>query len=1171
MNKGLRITTRILVGLLLFVSVAVVALHLTLSAEGVQQAIRTRLEDVLSRELRRDVRIGQVTLSPLLTFLELREVRVEEPGQAPLAEIRHVRIYPDLSRLLRRVLALKAVVLLRPAINISEGLPIQKGMPGRKKISPLAVLSKVQGFLALHVDRFQVREGEVTFQRKGRVWNVQGIDVDLWHQQRQVHGELQIAEAVLHLPQGSVTGENLQAVLALSEENLTITRLGIDLGDATFEVSGRVWSPFEKRKLELVLAGQLPLMRHVTLPGAIRVKGQLMGSVERPQFQGGAWLEGEKWPRLSLQLLADREGLLGERLKLLPAVGEISGGFHLQWTDFSYDFWVRGRGLNLAQLATPLLDTVPVTGKLALQAGGRGAPRAGLTAETNFQVTSLMHRGRPLNIKGAEGLVKAGRGRVSLEHLHVDLPPNRLTMKGSLWKELNLEVSGSFPRMDLVGRLLRAKKELGGKAKVVGRLGGPFSAPVFRGTLTWDTPRLLGKEFRQIRGAVLVEKRTLIAPRLRVTKGKSIGTIHLRLALAKKQTAVDLDQDLRIEAEGRVNGIPKDFLSIFVRTAMPFTGRLTLDARVTGVPARIEGQGHFVVKDATVLGEPWQAVDGDLRLEPERLLFTEVRLHRGTERMTGNGVIQLKGGQTNFRLAGAGLSLTGFRLFAGTHLRGRMQVKIRGEGRIDNPTVRADYELTRLRYTTVALGRGQGSLVLQDRKVTGQLDLPERGYAARGNLQAIAPYPYTVHVTMKQADLADLITLTGFSLLRGIGGAGSGTVRVSGNLKPRRLSQLTLELEAPSIRIHGHTFRTAKPVRLEMKEDILTISSLAVTGRRGWLNARGRIAFQGVVDLDVEGKIPLAVVLPKPGAITGIRGAGKLDVKVSGLWKAPRYTGRLTVNRGSLRLGKHPELLGGIGGQVDFQGQKIRVSALEGRWARGKVTLSGAASRGRRKEWRWGLDLRVDNADARRVSAVKEKGEGRVTGRMRLWSKLTAEGRSWNQLQRSLRGKVRVIFKGGKFRQFTVIANIVRILNLNPDPTEGVPYDYLRAHFRLKRGVAETDDLKFVSRTMNAGGVGKIDLGRGEVDMLLGVQPLRTVDNAVKLLQLNEIPLLGRLLFGKEESVLVVAVEVKGPLTEPRVAAVPGESLGRGIFGIFRRLLEFPGELGASEKSGRLR
>jgi hypothetical protein len=698
---------------------------------------------------------------------------------------------------------------------------------------------------------------------------------------------------------------------------------------------------------------------------------------------------------------------------------------------------------------------------------------------------------------------------------------------------------------------------------------GTLAAPVFRGALTWDAARLLGTDFKTIRGNVELQQRRMIAPRLLVTKGKSAGTILLRVALAEKQTALDLTHDLRIEAEGQIKGMPQDLFSLFVEEEIPLTGRMTLDASVQGVPARMEGQGHVRLKDATALGEPWQDIEADLILEPTRLLFEKMRLTRGAEQLTGSGLLRFVDAGTNFRLATAGLSLEGFRLVEGTGLQGKIRGKMHGEGHLKNPTIRGTYTLTGLLYNTVPVGAGQGSFLLQDRNMAVQLALPNAGYATQGTLQTVHPYSYNVQVTMKQAELAPLFAFTSFSLLRGATGTGSGTAQVVGDLEARHPSEFTVELEAPSIRIHGKVFHTAQPFRLEMREDTLTISSLAVTGDDGWLNARGQIAYHGEVDVDVKGKIPLPVLLPRPGAIWGVRGDGKLDLKISGLWKAPRYTGTLKVEGGRLRLGEHPELIGGVRGQVEFQGRKIHIPSIKGRWAGGTVKLTGKASRRRGKGWRWVVDLGLDKADAKRVFAWEEKGKGPVTGRTDFYGKLTTQGRRWEELQRSLRGKLRLDLKEGKFEQYTVLANIVRILNLTPDPTTGVPYDHLKAVFRLRRGVAETGDLLFLSDTMKVGGVGKIDLGRGEVDMLLGVQPLRTVDKVIRGLKLHKVPLLGHLLFGEEGSALVVSMKVEGPLKTPQVSMVPLESLGRGVFGIFQRVLELPAGLFPAKSSRR--
>ncbi|MFQ5882908.1 MAG: AsmA-like C-terminal domain-containing protein [Candidatus Methylomirabilales bacterium] len=1167
-TRGLRIARRILLGLLLLLTLVATGLHLALTTEGVQGALRTRLEAELSRRLRRQVQIEKVKLSPFLNYLEVRQVTVRGPGRTPFFQVRSLRFYPDLRRLLGRVLAIRTVVLLHPVLNLPVSHGARQGRAAEGSIPPLPVPSKIQGLLAFQVDRLQIREGELTYRRRGHTWSFRGLDADLWQEGVRVLGEVRVAEGGVHLPKGSLAWGNLQALAVLREHELVITRMGIDLGEGSLGLSGRVLDPFGERTLELKLTAGLPLTRLVSLPGSIRLEGQLNGSALNPHFRGSARVGGEKLPDLGVEIAADQEGLRGEGLRLLAVPGKVSGGFSLRWEDLSYTADVQARGLPLDALLRPFLETLPVTGTVATRvvAKGRGLSATGLTAEMTFQVASLRLGDKP-GINGrAKGLVKAERGRFALQRFRLDFPPNHLTLKGTPAEDLNLQVSGRFPRVDKVGRLLGAK-DLAGSGQVVGKVTGPMRAPTFQGTVTWNAPRLLGVRLTQIRGDVLIEGRRLKAPRLIVSRGKSTGTIRLRLILPAKKGTIDLKQDLRMEVEGQVKGVPEDLLSLFIRKEIPLTGRLTLDATVQGAPSRLKGEGHFRLKDAVFLGESWPVVEGDLELQPDRLLLKQVRLARGGQQMTGTALLDMADLETTFRLASAGLSLEGFHLFTGTGLTGKMRVEILGEGRIEDPRVRGDYEVKGLRYFSLLLGEGTGSLLFQDGEMTVQLALPERGYSVSGILRTAPPYAYNVQVTMKQADLAPLFALTDLPLLKGGAGRGSGTAQVVGELTSDRPVWLTLEFDAPHLFLRGQAFQTAEPFRLEMSGGLLTISSLSLRGEEGWLKAGGEIALDGPVELDVHGQIPLALLLREPAAIAEVAGTAALELQVSGLWAAPRYRGEVKLEGVGLRLAGHPEGFEEIEGRVNFQGTEIHIPTLEGRWAGGKVNVSGTASRTERGGWEWVLDLVLDGADGERVFA-KEKGvKGGVTGRTSLWGKVTAKGRGWEELQQSLGGKLKVVFKEGKVRRFTVLANILRLLNLSLDPVEGIPYDHLKAVFHLQEGVAETQDLRFVSSTMKVGGVGKIDLVRGKVDMLLGVQPLRTVDKIVNFLQLSKIPLLGHLLFGKEKSVLVVPVKVKGPLTGPEVNPVPLASLGRGVFGVLRRVLELPAELLPAEQS----
>jgi len=88
---------------------------------------------------------------------------------------------------------------------------------------------------------------------------------------------------------------------------------------------------------------------------------------------------------------------------------------------------------------------------------------------------------------------------------------------------------------------------------------------------------------------------------------------------------------------------------------------------------------------------------------------------------------------------------------------------------------------------------------------------------------------------------------------------------------------------------------------------------------------------------------------------------------------------------------------------------------------------------------------------------------------------------------------------------------------------------------------------------MRITGIGKIDLGRNQVNAKIGVHPLVTVDTV-----LSKIPIAGYILTGKDKAFLSFVYEVKGDLDDPIIEAIPIQSIPGGIFGIITRLLETP-------------
>jgi len=99
------------------------------------------------------------------------------------------------------------------------------------------------------------------------------------------------------------------------------------------------------------------------------------------------------------------------------------------------------------------------------------------------------------------------------------------------------------------------------------------------------------------------------------------------------------------------------------------------------------------------------------------------------------------------------------------------------------------------------------------------------------------------------------------------------------------------------------------------------------------------------------------------------------------------------------------------------------------------------------------------------------------------------------------------------------------------------------------------------SDSMRITTVGEINMRTKQMNMVVGVQPFQTVDKII-----SSIPLAGRILTGDKKALIVFYYAVKGDMNDPEITAVPFESLGEGILGVFKRLLSAPKELLSPKK-----
>ncbi len=209
---------------------------------------------------------------------------------------------------------------------------------------------------------------------------------------------------------------------------------------------------------------------------------------------------------------------------------------------------------------------------------------------------------------------------------------------------------------------------------------------------------------------------------------------------------------------------------------------------------------------------------------------------------------------------------------------------------------------------------------------------------------------------------------------------------------------------------------------------------------------------------------------------------------------------------------------------------------------------------------------RFSNMEAKAfIRTLFQKGEEDrviVTGRVHVdKAELRGEGEDVQKMKESLNGGLRFEVQNGVIERFNILSKIFSILNVSqllkgrlPDlATKGLPYHQILATFRVKDGVATTDDFLVDSDAMRITLLGKIDLGKNFIDARIGVHPLVTIDAI-----LRSVPIAGYIITGEDKGFISYFYQVKGSLDDPKIEAIPFKIVEESTWGIVKRLLKTP-------------
>ena len=434
------------------------------------------------------------------------------------------------------------------------------------------------------------------------------------------------------------------------------------------------------------------------------------------------------------------------------------------------------------------------------------------------------------------------------------------------------------------------------------------------------------------------------------------GTFEPRKQLLRRG-AVDYvwDEGLLINTNVKlVNAQVSDVLQIAgVQRKIPVTGMFNLNAHATGTIKNLNGNGNVTLTNGTAYGENYQTISVDVAANGSQINATRLLLAAHGMSVTGSGSYNLTSKHLTTQLQGNNLVLSKFDTIKkeNTNADGVLSFSANADGTLQEPNLHAKFALANITVDGKPIGdlnataNSTGSNVAYDLHST----MVGAQVALTGQTSLLDDYQTQAKLTFTGLDIAKPLDMFATNAMKATSVI-SGTVTVAGPAAKPLLLTGTAEFGDFDIKSQGIELKTAEPLRASLRNGVVTLDQLHITGQDTDLRAGGTIGVFGDNDpeggklgLNASGSISMAIAHTLDRDLTT---SGKVTFKVAadGRLKQPSLTGNVKFQNVNVAVDGVPNGLSNMNGTMVFNENRLTVQDVTFTTGGGQMKLGGSIS-----------------------------------------------------------------------------------------------------------------------------------------------------------------------------------------------------------------------------------
>ncbi len=174
------------------------------------------------------------------------------------------------------------------------------------------------------------------------------------------------------------------------------------------------------------------------------------------------------------------------------------------------------------------------------------------------------------------------------------------------------------------------------------------------------------------------------------------------------------------------------------------------------------------------------------------------------------------------------------------------------------------------------------------------------------------------------------------------------------------------------------------------------------------------------------------------------------------------------------------------------------------------------------------------------------------------------QGDTWKKFRKSFNAQLNFDLTAGTFDPNKLLKGASDLFSFDYATTsdenkspDNRPYKRIAGEFKARNGVARTENFRYLNDRRGMTLAGIFDLNKNEMDTVVGVAHLPSVDKV-----LTQIPLLGKILTaGNERSLVKTYYALNGSFASPEMQLIPFTSFQKKFIGTFQGIIETPTDI----------